>query len=160
MKRLALILLICLYPVYCLAQNRASDRIYWTALEKYTLALDSFALSRAALAKVTYLKVIYLDTPDFIDSIPPTINGYQIILLNRQNKKKIFLAHQRKLRATTISPVSADNGKLSITITPFFATLKKRNHYYYSVSDGTTVYFKFNCISQQFEYTETKNWGI
>jgi hypothetical protein len=49
---------------------------------------------------------------------------------------------------------------LKITIVPYLGELKKGNHYYLSVSDGTNIYFKFDCEKRRFVFFKAENWGI
>ncbi len=135
------------------AQRRDGDKIYWVALEKYTKELKTGYPSIIE-------KTIYLQKPDYIDSIPALIGGCNIVLITASNQKKLYREHHNKLINTIIFPATITDSIVSITITPYRGALKGSRHYNLGVSDGTTVYFKYDCEKKQFIYSNTKNWGI
>jgi len=151
-KYLFLTLIFMLSTLFANAQKRSSDKIYWLALNKYTLALDSNYHSTE--------KEIYLQKPDYVDSIPPKVNGYNIILITGKNQKRLYRAHNNRLIHTIISPITVEDSLLYITITPYSGTLKGNRHYYLGLSGGTTIYFKFDCTKKQFIIDKINNWGI
>jgi len=57
-------------------------------------------------------------------------------------------------------PVAVQDSMLYITITPYIGRLKGNRHFFLGVSDGTTVYFKFDPDIKQFLVDKIKNWGI
>ncbi|BAU53489.1 hypothetical protein [Mucilaginibacter gotjawali] len=146
---------IALFPFFVKGQKIASDKIYWLALDKYTLALGS-----GSHPNIGVEKVIYLQKSDYVDSIPPLINGYGIVLISNKNQKTLYKQHNRKLIHTIMSPVAVQDSMLYITITPYLGRLKGNRHYFLSVSEGTTVYFKFDSDKKQFVPDKIKNWGI
>ncbi|MDB4924635.1 hypothetical protein [Mucilaginibacter sp.] len=139
------------------AQTKEGDKIYWTALEKYTLSLDTMGFKKAEEDKV---KTIYLEKPDFVDSIPSVINGYKIILITNENQRKTYKDHKGLLTHTKLFPISVHDNVAEISFVPYRGRLKKRNHYMLSVSDGTIIYFKFDSNKNQFVFSKVKNWGI
>ena len=139
------------------AQKQASDKIYWLALDKYTLALSSDNSPNLYSSKE---KKIYLQKPEYVDSIPSKINGYDIILITNETQKNLYQAHNNKLVHTIMSPVAVEDSLLNIRISPYFGTLKSGKHYYLAVSDGLIVYFKYDYIKKQFVVFKVMNWGI
>jgi hypothetical protein len=103
---------------------------------------------------------IYLQKPNFIDSLPSSINGHQVIIITDNNQKSLYNNHGNKLIHPVLFPLTNDGNKLYITITPYIGQLKKHNHYYLSVSDGTTIYFRFDCSTQSYILDKVENWGI
>lgn len=136
---------------------RESDRIYWSALEQYTLAVDTFYSKYSNGFKD---KNIYLQKPEYVDSIPKEVNGYHITIITSSNKKKLYKDHNNKLLHTIMFPVAVEDSLISITLTPYHGELTKRKHYSLAVSDGTTVYFKFDCVKQRYLVYKVDNWGI
>lgn len=150
-------LIIAISPFIAQAQKRATDRIYWLALNKYTLTLDS---GNHPNSNIGNEKVIYLQKSDYVDSIPPSINGYNLVLITDKNRKTLYKQHNRKLTHTIMLPVAVQDSMLYITITPYFGRLKGNRRYFLGVSEGTTVYFKFDPGKKQFVVDKVKNWGI
>jgi hypothetical protein len=157
MKRLTITSTILLFALFCKAQMRESDRIYWAALEQYTLEIDTYYSKYSDRFKD---KSIYLQKPEDVDSIPKEVNGYHITIITSNNQQKIYKDHNNKLLHTMMSPVTVEDSLIYITFTPYHGELKKHNHYSLSVSDGTIVYFKFDCDKQRYLVYKVDNWGI
>jgi hypothetical protein len=155
-KLLVLIALVSSY-FFCAAQRMESDRIYWVALEKYTHALDTLNFRKA---EGDDSKIIYLEKPDYIDSIPTMVNGYQIVPITNSNEHILYKKHKNTLIHTRVSAVVVEDSLLRISFIPYIGKLKKRNHYFLAVSGGTSVYFKFDCTKQRFAFYKVNNWGI
>jgi hypothetical protein len=157
MKTLIILSALAITTQLTMAQRQSSDKMYWIALQKYTAEL-----SKSYPKEVYYgdEKIIYLEKPLFMDSVPPKINGYNIVILTFANKKDIYLKHKRILVHTEISPIHIENDKVSITITPYGGRMINRRHYNLTVGDGTTVYFKYDCDKKEFIFDKTINWGI
>ena len=158
MKRLILVSVLYLTMSPVKAQDRFSDQIYWIALEKYTS--ESNSTYSKGPSNGGDVKIIYLEKPTFIDSIPPLFNGFRIVLITPQNQRKLYLEHGKKLIHTRIFPIRVEGDKLSITITPYRGKMVDKRHYNLGVSDGSTVYFKYDCGKKEFVYDKTENWGI
>lgn len=156
MRVIAITVLFTLTAFVSIAQKRVSDKIYWIALERYTARLDSLS---SKYSEQYATKNIYLQKPDYIDSIPSMINGYKVTLITPSNQTTLYKEHQSKLIHTVIFPVNVQDSILKVTITPYRGELKK-NHYNLGVSDGTTIYFKFDCIRQRFITYKVESWGI
>lgn len=157
MKTLILISALCLTMSLFKAQNKASDKIYWTALEKYTFALSSIYSRELSYGDH---KIVFIEKPFYVDSIPPSMNGYTIVQITSLNQRKLYLEHGKALIHTQIFPVRVEGDHLSITITPYRGKMTSKKHYNLAVSDGTTVYFKYDCEKKEFVYDKTENWGI
>ncbi|WP_183562097.1 hypothetical protein [Mucilaginibacter sp. SP1R1] len=140
------------------AQKNESDQIYCTALQQYTLSIDTF-YSKYSNNKGAKVKEIFLQKPEFVDSIPSIVNGYTIILITSANQRKLYKDHRNRLTHTIMFPLTNKGSELFITITPYRGELK-RNNYTLGVSDGTTIYFKFDCEKQTYVVDKVKNWGI
>ena len=157
MKNLILTLVLVTASFVVKAQTQASDKIYWMALQKYTTKL---ATSHPTKVPLDSEKVIYLEKSIYLDSIPPIINGYKIVLITPSNEREIYLNHHKILVHTKISPVRVEEDYLSITITPYSGKMLNRRHYNLGVSEGSTVYFKYDCDKKEFVFDKIKNWGI
>ena len=125
-KLLVLIALVSSY-FFCAAQRMESDRIYWVALEKYTHALDTLNFRKA---EGDDSKIIYLEKPDYIDSIPTMVNGYQIVPITNSNEHILYKKHKNTLIHTRVSAVVVEDSLLRISFIPNIGKLKKRNHYF------------------------------
>ena len=151
MKFFWTILLLFILSHAAKAQRQATDKIYWVALEKYTHILDSLNTNK---------KVIYLEERGtYIDSIPASINGYQIIPLTSSNIFKIYKEHNNHLTQTYISPVQVKDNELEIVFIPFQGILKGRK---FSLGNGggTSIFFKLDSIARQFVFYKSKTSGI
>jgi len=157
MKAFTIAVILCLVGFTSRAQNKLSDKIYWAALDKYTLSLDSNKLKSANEDKV---KTIYLEKANFIDSIPVAMNGYKIVAITSENQWKLYKEHNKYLIHTIIFPVKISNNIAVISFIPYHGKLKGRKHYYLGVSDGTNIHFKFDCNLKQFVFERIENWGI
>jgi hypothetical protein len=157
MKRLTITSIILLFALLSKAQVQESDKIYWSALEQYTLAVDTFYSKYSDHFKD---KNIYLQKPEYVNSIPKKVNGYHIILITSNNQQKIYKDYNNKLLHTMMFPVAVEDSLIYITFTPYHGELKKCKHYLLAVSDGTTVYFKFDCDKQRYLVYKVDNWGI
>jgi uncharacterized phage-like protein YoqJ len=130
------------------AQRKDEDKIYWTALEKYTYSLGKAGFKKADEDKI---KTIYLEKPDFIDSIPSAVND---------NQRRLYKEHNKHLLQTKLFPVSILDSVAKVSFVPYRGKLKSRNHYMLSISDGTVIYFKFDCYQKKFVFYKVENWGI
>jgi len=155
MKYFLTIILFLSISTRSIAQKNEGDKVYWVALKKFVSAVDTFYFK-----KMFSDKTIYLEKPEFVDSIPDVVDGYKIVLLTQMNKKKIYQAHKNKLIHTVLQPLQLVNDSLLIRVIPYRAHLEKHNHYFLGVSDGTTVYFKFDSDQKKYIVSSVKNWGI
>ena len=131
------------------AQRMNSDKIYWVALDKYTANLQD-----------KDHRVIYIEKPDFIDSIPPIINGHQLVFITPDNQLKLYRQNHNKLIHTKISPVTIEDSLVRVSIVPYFGELKYRHHYNLGVSTGCSIYFKFDVSKKEFVFDKVTKWGI
>lgn len=156
MKKILVIIFLLSYSIVD-AQKTNRDRIYWTALDRYTLNLDKTGHNTQAGDKA---KTIYIEKPFFIDSIPPMINGYLLTLITNNNQRELYKLHHNKLIHTKIFPIVVEDSLLKISIIPFRGELKKSNHYNLGVSDGCSIYFRFDTSKKQFIFDKISSWGI
>jgi hypothetical protein len=157
MKTLSITIVIVLFALLSKAQVRESDKIYWSALEQYTLAIKTFYSKYSDRFQD---RNIYLQKPEYVDSIPKAINGYNITLITPANQQKVYKDHNNKIIHTIMFPVAVEDSLMYITITPYHGERQKRKHYSLAVSDGTTVYFKFDCDKRRYLVHKVNNWGI
>jgi hypothetical protein len=132
-----------------------TDSLYLTAMEKYTVEIDSF-YNKYSQKKQP--KTIYIEYQDYISKIPDSINGYRIQKIGLGNRKKIFRENKNELRYVKIFPLTINEGTFSITLIPYFAELKRKNHLFLSLSDWTRVFFEFK--NGRLIYEKTENGGI
>ena len=84
------------------------------------------------------------------------INGYKIVKINNDNKKKIVLKN-KSILLVKIFELKEKNGDYYINITPYLTILKK-NNFNQTVSDWTIVYFEN--LNGKLVYSKTINGGI
>lgn len=149
--------LILLFTVIiCKAQIKEADKIYIQAIEKYTSTIDTFYMN-SALQK--HSQNIYLQKPDVVDSIPQIVNGYHIQLMTFENQRQIYKTHKGKITHTIMFPAKIIADSLVVSIIPYRGILKK-GKYNLGVSDGTEVWFKFDCSQRRFVFHRVRTWGI
>lgn len=156
-RTIIIVLVIMSLSDICNAQMRDSDKIYWLALKEFVITIDSVYSKNTVIFKS---KEIFLQKPELVDSIPVNIDGYRITLINATNQKQLYTNHKNHLIHTVMFPVAVEDSLIYVTFTPYRGELKKRNHYKLAVSDGTTVYFKFDCNERKFKVFKIDNWGI
>jgi len=139
------------------AQKTESDKIYWVALKEYCINLDWLHSKNPNIYKKRH--EIFLQKPEFVDSIPPILNGYKITLITNFNQRQIYTTHSNQIIHTIMSPLTNKADKLYVNITPYHGSLVK-NNYNLGLSDGTTIYFKFDSDSQKYIVNRVENWGI
>jgi hypothetical protein len=132
-----------------------TDSVYLKALEKYTVQIDSFYNK---YSQKDQNRIVYINYENYLSRLPKEINGYQIILLDSENRKKYFRKSKNKLRLVEVTPLTIKNKRFHIRLTPYFAELKGRKNLYMSISDWTIIYFDW--IDGALKYAETENNGI
>ena len=132
-----------------------TDSLYLTSIEKYIVEIDSFYNK---YSQVKQPKTIFIEYQDYLAKIPDSINGYRIQKIGLGNRKKIFKENKSELRYVTISPLTISEGQFSITLIPYFAELKRKNHLFLDLSDWTKVFFEFK--NGRLIYDKTENSGI
>lgn len=165
MKRLSQFIIVSLLPLLGFGQDSAysldsremtqNDSLYLTALEKFTIEIDSFYNK---YGDKDFEDVLYVRYNDYLNGMPDSINGYKIVFLGLANRKKHFKENQNELMYIEISPLSLENDKFNITLTPYHAELQKRKHLLLGLSSWTKVYFRYD--SGKLLYESTKNGGI
>ncbi len=105
-------------------------------------------------------KVIYLEHPDYVDSLPPFVNGYRIIPITYANQYKLYKEHGKKLTHTKMSPVNVEGNLLTVSFIPFSGSLKGRRRYFLANGGGTIIYFKLDDNGKHFEYFKLEIGGI
>lgn len=139
-----------------------TDSLYLTAIEKYIVEIDSFYNK---YSQTKQPKIIFIEKDSYLSTIPDSINGYRIQKIGGGNKRKIFRENRNKLRYVKIFPLTIEKGVFSITLTPYYAQLKRRfflslrkNVLHLGFSDWTIIFFEFK--NGRLIYTKTKNGGI
>jgi len=132
-----------------------TDSLYMISIEKYIVEIDSFYNK---YSQVKQPKTIFIEYQDYLDNIPDSINRYRIQKIGLGNRKKIFRKNKNELMYVKIFPLTINDGQFSITLIPYFAELKRKNHFFLSLSDWTTVIFEFK--SGSLIYKKTENGGI
>lgn len=165
MNRLLLFSLISIYPLFVFCQDPSvslntnkmteNDSLYLIAIEKFTIEIDSFYNK---YGDKYFEDKLYIAYNDYLTNLPDTINGYKIILLSLSNRKKHFKQNKNELRYIKITPLTVENGKFKITLTPYFAELKKRKHLLLGLSSWTRIYFEYK--NERLKYDFSKNGGI
>jgi len=132
-----------------------TDSLYLTSIEKYIVEIDSFYNK---YSQVKQTKIIFIEYQDYLSKVPDSISGYRIQKIGLGNRKKIFRENNGELRYVKIFPLSIKEGQFSITLIPYFAELKRKNHLFLSLSDWTKVIFEFK--NGRLNYEKTENGGI
>ncbi|PKV62892.1 hypothetical protein [Pontibacter ramchanderi] len=156
MKKIFLLYLLALVSFASFAQTNDSKDIYLEALNKYTLHLDSlFAGNRNHV-----INTIYLEIPDFVDSIPNKVNGYEIVVLTSKNIKQVYKTNNNSLTHTKLFPIKVENGRIVVSLIPYSGVRKRNGNLNLALGGGTQILFKYNCQNEYFEYERMVNWGI
>jgi hypothetical protein len=132
-----------------------TDSLYMISIEKYIVEIDSFYNK---YSQVKQPKTIFIEYQDYLANIPESINGYIIQKIGLGNRKKIFRKNKNELMYVKIFPLTINDGQFSITLIPYFAELKRKNHLFLSLSDWTIVIFEFK--SGSLIYKKTESGGI
>jgi hypothetical protein len=146
-------LLICFIgSINCYGQVDTTS-IYSKALKYYNQHLDN------SNSKET---IIFIETnPGITEILPERIGKRQVKILTWENQKEIYLKNNNKIRHVTIFPARTKDDLLEIHLTPYFGEYKgKKKGYSLEVSDWVVVQFKYDCISNKFQYWDTKTGGI
>ena len=132
-----------------------TDSLYLTSIEKYVVEIDSFYNK---YSQIKQPKTIFIEYQDYLSKIPDSISGYRIQKIGLGNRKKIFRENKGELRYVKIFPLTIKDGQFNITLIPYFAELKRKNHLFLSLSDWTQVIFEFK--NGRLIYEKTENGGI
>ncbi len=132
-----------------------TDSLYLTAIEKYIVEFDSFYNQ---YSEQNQPKTIFVEDQDYLFKIPDSINGYEIKKIGHGNRNKVFRKNRNKLKYVKILPLSITDSQFYITLIPYFAELKRKNHLFLSLSDWTKVFFEFS--NGHLIYKKTLNGGI
>ena len=156
-------LTVVLFLVICLTKANAqtitaNDSLYLTALEKYSIQLDSF-YSKYSDNKKQYSK-IYIEKTDLFKGISPYIREREILILNNENLKEIYKENEWKLIQLRIFPIEIIEGEIEIKFVPYHGEMDKKGNLSLALSDWTNVYFKYDCNQKKSLYDRTENGGI
>jgi hypothetical protein len=159
MKKIILVLILIISCLKGFGQDNENEKIYLQALDRYAVEMDSFYYKNS---KEINKKIIYLEKPNFIDfkTLPSKIGNYKIVLLTKDNLEEIYHKENFKLYHTRIFPIEITEGKLMIGIIPYHGEMKNGKDLSLGLSDGTSVYFKYDCNLKTFVHDKTENWGI
>ena len=124
-------------------------------MDKYIVEIDFF-YNKHSHQKLP--KTIFIEYQDYLSKIPDSINGYRIQKIGLGNREKVFKENKNELRLVKIFPLTLEDGKFKITLIPYFAELKRKNHLFLSLSDWTNVLFEFE--DGHLIYEKTENGGI
>ncbi|MGR3809684.1 hypothetical protein [Jiulongibacter sp. NS-SX5] len=129
-----------------------TDSLYLTSIEKYIVEVESF-YNKYSQEKPP--KTIFIEYQDYLSKIPDSISGYRIQKIGLGNRKKIFRENKGELRYVKIFPLTIKEGQFNITLVPYFAELKRKNHLFLSLSNWNRVVFEFKNGSLNYERTES-----
>lgn len=151
------ILLFILLPIFSLTQSckdNIDNKIYTIALEEYVNQIDKFYTTN--FYSQNKKKIIFIEEKDYLKNIPNNINGYKIVKINNDNKKKIVLKN-KSILLVEVFELKEKKGNYYINITPYLTSFKK-NDFNQTVSDWTIVYFEN--LNGNLVYSKTINGGI
>ena len=158
MKLAALSITILFFSLLTYGQsNSFNDSLYITALEKYSIELDSFYSKFGP--KIAENSNIFLEHTYLIQKIPDSVLNRPIIVLTGKNYKKIFRQHKGHLSAVKIFPMETKGDLIEITVRPSGSELK-RGKLTQVMSSWTNVYFNYDIQSKSWKYQYTENGGI
>ena len=159
MKNLSVILLIVICITKTDAQTiSANDSLYLTALEKYSIQLDSF-YSKYSNNKRQYSK-IYIQNTDLFKGISENIRGREVVILNNDNLKEVYKKNEWKLIQLKIFPIKIKQGEIEIKFIPYHGKMDKKGNLSLALSSWTNVYFKYDCNQKKWLYDRSENGGI
>jgi hypothetical protein len=115
-KKSFITITLVLIGLSCKAQKNPADKIYWLALDKYTTYLDS---ANNKTPSKNQEKIIYLEKPEYVDSIPPVMNNYHITLITYSNQRKLYKENNYHIIHTKMLPLTIDSSTLRISFIPF-----------------------------------------
>jgi len=132
-----------------------TDSIYLKAIEKYTIEIDSF-YNKYSQSK--HPKQIYIQNENYLPKIPNELNGYEIIKLKSTNIVEYFKGNSSEFYLVIITPLSFEDGRFYIRLTPYYTKINRDNELNLGLSDWTIIYFDLK--DGKLTYTETENGGI
>lgn len=133
-----------------------SKEIYNAAIEQYVKKII------ASTQKEINIEVYYFLS---IDNLNDTIYNKKInYIKNQSDLRKLLAVKNENVPISTLSCISIDNGGLlSISILHYNVkrvTNKKNYKYNYSRYGTTTIFFKFDCIDNEYYYFDIKHEEI
>lgn len=164
MKTWTLINVILFLPLLLCGQpNTFNDSLYITALEKYSIEIDSFYSVYGAQRAEN--STIYLEFTELINQIPDSVLNRPIVVLTGENYKKIFRKNKNRLTTVRLFPMETKDELIEITLIPYHSQLKRtgikhRKRLFQELSDWTKVYFKYDRTEKIWKFEHTENGGI
>lgn len=137
--------------------NKQTDSLFIQALGYYLVSCDS---SYHRYPKIyNRIDTIFLEQTAEISQVPPVINGRKIIVLTPENWKKMYKQNGNRLIHSKIFPIELKGDEIEITITPYHGSMVK-NKLSLSLSDWTTIYFKYDCDRKKWLFSRFETGGI
>lgn len=90
--------------------------------------------------------------------LPEEINNVQIICLSRE-EVRTKTKNGVGINIIVIKPVKVKLKTLEVVLIDFYVTSKGKN-FFYGNGGGSVIEFKYNCETEEFEYSENKYHGI
>ena len=163
MKINLLILIVVISYNFLGAQSfTENDSLYITALEKYTIEIDSF-YTKYNVNNIKY-DTLYINKNGVVDNLPSRIHGRCVIILSDTNKIEIYERNKNEIVEVKLFPIEIKSGQIEITIVPYQCKFNKKDElnieYNYLISAWTNVFFKYDCNKRKWKYDRTKNGGV
>ena len=129
MKHATKIIILVLIFRFSFAFGQEADtlNVYFQALKLHLDYWDNFQNKRPDLVEIP--DVYFVEQNDYtVDSLPKTINGYKIEVLNR---KDLFeKTRKEEISLISIRPALWDKGRLVIYVIDFSVSRKRENYFY------------------------------
>jgi hypothetical protein len=156
MKKFLIILTYLISSFYCFqsSERKNDNKIYLIAIQEYIKQIDGYYFTDFYSDNKN--KILYVQQEKYLNEIPNKVGKYQILMINRYNKKQYFGNNNSKL-LTVVYPLKNNLQKHFINITPYRIEFYK-NNYVQTVSDWTNVFFVK--IENNLKFSKVENNGI
>lgn len=161
MKRLAFLILI-FFQLQLNAQKHGyypdeNDNLYLKAISEYISQHNSHLDRFVKPNKDT--ENLYIFWMGVLVDLPKTIEGYNIILVSKQNQSQIYKEHGKRLVILKISPLTFENSKFYVNVEENESfQISKNNFETKQLGMWTTSYFNF--INGEMVFENTKLAGL
>lgn len=111
-------------------------------------------------ARRDYRNVLVEKNDVLTHNLPSSIGERRIRYLSSEELGVIQKKARKQIPVIRIFPANLRSEKLTIGFNVYHFSQKKKNHFYFALSDGATVIFKFDCEKNRFEVESVELWGI
>jgi hypothetical protein len=134
-----------------LGQQKESINIY---SESLNLHLKNLKAVNALKGNTVYIERDEISTV----GLPEEINDVRIICLSRK-EVRMKTKNGGGINLIVIKPVKVELKTLEVVLIDFYVSSKGKN-FFYGNGGGSVIKFKYNCETEEFEYSENKYLSI